>query len=246
MPLKSWSVTCIEFEEGDLFSFVVAFSQLTPVFVCVALATLCAFQRDLRVAVFFVGQLFDAAFNQVLKRIIKQPRPNSTANASLRTDYGMPSNHSEFVLFFATYVALIILFRCKFEHKFWKAPLVAGLYFLALVVSYSRLLFTHHTFEQVAVGAVVGFFMANVWFALDTYVFGPYVYPIIEEWRVAKYLYVKDSGKIDNLLKWEWEECRKRGASNKKRGGTDQAPAAKKETGGDKGGKKQKETKKSK
>jgi hypothetical protein len=80
MPLKSWSVTCIEFEEGDLFSFVVAFSQLAPVFVCVSLATLCAFQRDLRVAVFFVGQLFDAAFNQVVKRIIKQPRPQGTTH----------------------------------------------------------------------------------------------------------------------------------------------------------------------
>jgi len=76
MPLKSWSVTCIEFEEGDLFSFVVALSQLTPVFVCVGLATLCAFQRDLRVAAFFCGQLLDAGFNQILKRIIKQPRPH--------------------------------------------------------------------------------------------------------------------------------------------------------------------------
>jgi hypothetical protein len=82
MPLKSWSVTCIEFEEGDLFSFVVAFSQLAPVFVCVSLATLCAFQRDLRVAVFFVGQLFDAAFNQVVKRIIKQPRPHGITNGT--------------------------------------------------------------------------------------------------------------------------------------------------------------------
>jgi dolichyldiphosphatase len=135
MPLKSWSVTCIEFEEGDLFSFVVAFSQLAPVFVCVSLATLCAFQRDLRVAVFFVGQLFDAAFNQVVKRIIKQPRPHGITNgtayahapphthtqltarsvctASLRTDYGMPSNHSEFILFFSTYAALVVLFRYR-------------------------------------------------------------------------------------------------------------------------------------
>lgn len=53
-------------------------------------------------------------------------------------------------------------------------------------------------------------------FALDTYVFGPYVYPVIEEWSLAKYFYIKDSCKVDNLLKWEWEECRKRGGAHKK------------------------------
>lgn len=33
--------------------------------------------------------------------------------ASLRTDYGMPSNHSEFILFFSTYAALVVLFRYR-------------------------------------------------------------------------------------------------------------------------------------
>ena len=54
-------------------------------------------------------------------------------------------------------------------------------------------------------------------FALDTYVFGPYVYPVIEEWSLAKYFYIKDSCKVDNLLKWEWEECRKRGGAARKK-----------------------------
>jgi membrane-associated phospholipid phosphatase len=58
--------------------------------------------------------------------------------------------------------------RCKFEHRLWKAPLVAGLYLIALVVAYSRLLFTHHTFEQVLVGAIVGFFMATLWYPISS------------------------------------------------------------------------------
>jgi hypothetical protein len=53
------------------------------------------------------------------------------------------------------------------------------------------------------------------------------VYPVIEEWPLAKYFYVKDSTKVDNLLRWEWQECRSR---TKRPSGTQAAGGKKKVT----------------
>ncbi len=75
MPLKPFSITYIEYEQGDPISLVVSFSQLAPVFIVVGFAALCAFRRELALYFCFLGQLLDVALNQLLKVTIKQPRP---------------------------------------------------------------------------------------------------------------------------------------------------------------------------
>ncbi len=77
-----------------------------------------------------------------------------------------------------------------------------------------RLLFSHHTWEQVLVGALVGFCSSVSWFVLDSFVLKPHLYPILEETQLAKYFYIKDSSHIENLLKTEWELARKAKKNN--------------------------------
>lgn len=136
MVLKELRLTCVEYEEGQILSLLLAFSQIAPAFIftgttaccslavvydyrsqitkCLcpnvpttALATLCLFRRELTIYMFFVGQLLDTLANFVLKRAFQHPRPLTAKD----TDFGMPSNHSQFLFFFATYYSLFLLFR---------------------------------------------------------------------------------------------------------------------------------------
>jgi dolichyldiphosphatase len=66
----------------------------------VMLTTLVVFQRDLDGIAFLIGQLSNEVLNQILKRFIKQSRPHGARMSGA----GMPSAHSQFIAFFATYV----------------------------------------------------------------------------------------------------------------------------------------------
>lgn len=53
------------------------------------------------------AQLANEALNIVLKRMLRQTRPQGAE----KTDYGMPSDHAQFMFFTATYFALLLLLR---------------------------------------------------------------------------------------------------------------------------------------
>jgi len=145
--------------------------------------------------------------NMVLKQIIKEPRP-AAAFALGRTGYGMPSDHAQFMFFFATYCCLFVYFDATFEDKIWKHFAALAVYALACIVSYSRLYFELHTVLQVAVGAVMGGVFACLWFILLKVIFG-HLFPVIAEWRLSKYCYIKDSRHIPNIRQFEYEASRK-------------------------------------
>jgi hypothetical protein len=58
---------------------------------------------------FCMGTAVNEVLNIILKHIFCEARP--LARNSLYTEYGMPSSHSQFMWFFATYCALFILIR---------------------------------------------------------------------------------------------------------------------------------------
>lgn len=58
---------------------------------------------------FFLGTLFNEILNMILKYWIKQPRP--VFRTEMYSEYGMPSSHSQFMCFFASYVILFVLIR---------------------------------------------------------------------------------------------------------------------------------------
>jgi membrane-associated phospholipid phosphatase len=128
-----------------------------------------------------------------LKRLIKQPRPDSKlqreyarslgvvsgnptfGDGSTHSQYGMPSAHTQFMFFVALCLPLILRSKYTLERK-----LVTLLgWVLAIFVSYSRVKMEHHTTEQVLVGMMIGLIIGSIWrFIVMQHVVERFVIPL--------------------------------------------------------------------
>lgn len=128
--------------------------------------------------------------NQVLKRLIRQERPNGAK----RGGSGMPSAHSQFTAFFASYVVMYtwkryvlsfakaapkqhppnVSLRSKFSlnpvRQLEQTLTIIGAIILAILVCTSRVRLGYHTRVQVVAGAFVGFITGALWEALISHV----------------------------------------------------------------------------
>lgn len=142
-------------------------------------------RRSLWVAALVIGQLANEGLNVVLKHIIKQPRPVSTASSYVKS-YGMPSDHAQFMAFAAVFVGLFFIRRLRLPEALgdkksddssnkegaWVSP-NKGAYprFVSLLirwgaaalgvsgaaaVAWSRVYLGYHTTEQIAAGFALG------------------------------------------------------------------------------------------
>ncbi|XP_066975725.1 dolichyldiphosphatase 1-like isoform X3 [Macrobrachium rosenbergii] len=138
---KAFSLTHVEYPEGDRIGQLLAISSLTPLAIIVGFVTLILFRRDLHTIVFFAGALLNEAVNLVMKRIIAEPRP--LTRKGLYTEHGMPSSHSQMMWFFSSYSILFLIFRLRHINSsglelIWKVLVALSLIATAVVVAYSR------------------------------------------------------------------------------------------------------------
>lgn len=156
----------------DRVSLVCAYLALLPQALCVVYATLIWSTREAEVALMFAGQLACEAVNFLLKRIIKEERPQRIHGKG----YGMPSSHAQFVFFWSVAVALFLLVRhrpprvIRNNHRPWSFAerfLVSlGVQVIAAVVAWSRIYLGYHTPKQVLVGCLAGAVSAVAWFCI--------------------------------------------------------------------------------
>tara|TARA_Y100001958_G_scaffold118574_1_gene85626 strand:+ start:336 stop:875 length:540 start_codon:yes stop_codon:yes gene_type:complete len=103
-------------------------------------------------AYLFFWQALNYALNEILKRLIQEPRPadiayiNTWDSAPNIGPYGMPSGHAQQVVSETTFIAL------AFKNPF--ATFVATC--IALLTMYQRYIYQKHTILQLAVGSIVG------------------------------------------------------------------------------------------
>jgi dolichyldiphosphatase len=172
----------------------------------VALFTSFVVRREISTGYWGLGCLMSTVINRVIKKIVEQPRPPGSAN----TGYGMPSAHSNMMAFLAMYFALWLCLQVKLDRPSFKLPgyaLAAG---FAVLVPVSRVVLGVHTISQVVVGGVLGGALAICWFKIGTLLARPQgVFRWLEQTRVARALYLKDSSAIDNVLKAEYLLSRK-------------------------------------
>lgn len=76
---------------------------------------------------------------------------------------------------------------------------------LAIFVANSRVHMNAHSILQVTVGGIFGILFSLVWFAFGS-VFLRKLYPSIVKHKLARFLLVRDSGPIDNVLYFEYEQ----------------------------------------
>lgn len=203
------SFTYVEYPKGDMLGMMLAWFSLIPSFTVISFIPVIVLRRDLTTIFFFVGMFVNEATNQVLKKIIAQPRPSRTLGAVQWSEYGMPSAHSQFVGFFSIFIILLFYVRIKVVTfiipfaKLWKHVIAAGTVVVALTVCFSRHYLRYHTANQIVVGLLVGCLIGGLWFILLEKFVGPY-FPIIASLPVCEMLLIKDYSLIPNALWCEY------------------------------------------
>ncbi|EED88364.1 dolichylpyrophosphate phosphatase, partial [Thalassiosira pseudonana CCMP1335] len=147
-----------------------ALLSLTPPFGVCALVTSVFFQKDVVAAYLLVGSLLTAAISSAIKRVLKHPRPPRYDDDG-DVEYGMPSNHSCFAWFGATFVILYIsssawkLFSKVWHHLHTSIAIVLFIG-IALGCAYSRVYLGYHTANQVTAGSILGCALGVLWYRM--------------------------------------------------------------------------------
>lgn len=162
---------------------------------------------------FFAGTCINSLLNKLLKLWFREPRPVSRLH--IHEEYGMPSNHSQFVSFFTIYATLFILLRLNhipqqnalpFERAS-RALLVLSCWLMAGLVSIGRTYLLYHTAEQVLYGIVAGVVFGIVWFVVTHLVLAQY-FAYIVSWRFSEFFMLRDTTLIPNILWFEYRVTR--------------------------------------
>lgn len=104
-----------------------AWISLAPLGIGAGFVALILFRRDLHTITFFLGTLLNEIFNMILKYWIKQPRP--VFRTEMYSEYGMPSSHSQFMCFFASYVLLFVLIRYNLNFVYFFLFIIFDVYY---------------------------------------------------------------------------------------------------------------------
>eukprot|EP00118_Oscarella_pearsei_P010630 m.66296 g.66296 ORF g.66296 m.66296 type:complete len:232 (+) comp35380_c0_seq3:225-920(+) len=212
IPLVPFSLTYVEYPKDDFIGKALALFSLLPVFIVFGFVTLIVFRRDLHTMTYFAGLLLNEAVNYILKNIVKQPRPLRAGDKdALHGQYGMPSNHSQFMGFFSTYFVLFVYFKIVSESSLmqtlWKHALSLGVIAAALLVGFSRFYLKYHSLSQIACGFSVGLITGVSWF-LMTYLFFTPLFPTIVSLPICEFLLIRDCSRIPNIAWFEYTVIR--------------------------------------
>ncbi|KAG7477267.1 dolichyldiphosphatase 1 [Megalops cyprinoides] len=222
---RSISLTHVEYPAGDLTGQVLAYTSLLPIAILVGFVTLIVFKRELHTISFFGGLILNEGLNWLLKHILREPRPCEGAHATVTTEYGMPSSHSQFIWFFVVYFFLFLYLRmhqtnnARCVELLWRHILSIILLGVALSVSYSRVYLMYHSWSQVIYGGVAGSIIGVVWFFITQEVLTP-LFPKIAAWPISEFFLVRDTSLIPNILWFEYTVTRSEARNRQRKLGT--------------------------
>ncbi|XP_050529197.1 dolichyldiphosphatase 1-like isoform X2 [Daktulosphaira vitifoliae] len=195
---------------------------MMPFVILSGFMTLILFRRDLHTISFFFGVIVNEFFNKILKHILCEPRPMIRNPNFVYSEYGMPSAHSQFMWFFASYMIYFTFIRLQyannkaFKEFFWKVTAVAVCITVAFIVSYSRVFLQYHTWSQVIYGAFFGIIMGTIWFYITNVILTP-LFPKVMSWKISELFLLRDSTLIPNILWFEYTNIRQEARARARR-----------------------------
>jgi dolichyldiphosphatase len=165
-------------------------------------------RRDWQTMMLLVGLLLNVVFNSLLKIYFSEHRPLSVCSPGANLtgsleEFGMPSNHAQFMGFFAVFVSAFLYWKVdvpRLERAFFAALAVGA----ALLVAASRIHLGYHSQQQVTAGLSIGAFAGLAWFGLYIAVLEPLGREVVR-WRLARWLLIRETSKIRNVLLFEYE-----------------------------------------
>ncbi|GJJ75188.1 dolichyldiphosphatase [Entomortierella parvispora] len=200
--LTSLSLTHVQFSDTDIYSKIFAHLTLSPLAITCGIIATVLTTRDLTVILMLIGQLLNECTNFVLKRLVKQARPTEY----LGDGYGMPSSHSQFMAYFATYV-IILMFRWGYNGGV--SPIVVTCFVLlwSSLVIYSRVHLFYHTWQQVVAGTLCGVaFATGYYFFVNRFLRSKGLMDWMLDNPFGQWAYLRDVEQMDHIYRWEREQ----------------------------------------
>ncbi|CAN6470858.1 unnamed protein product [Victoria cruziana] len=206
MALKAVTITHVRYEKGDKLGHFLAWVSLLPVFISLGgFVSHIILRRELHSIFFFIGLILSNVFNDFIKDLVKQSRPQTCEVLEFCDSHGWPSSHSNYMFFFAVYLTLLSLRRRPISKSDLAVALVS--WNLAFLTMLSRVYLGYHTVGQVVAGAGLGVVCGGIWFRIVSSVISS-SFPAIEESSIGRFFYIKDTSHIQNVLKFEYENTR--------------------------------------
>ncbi|KAG0328590.1 hypothetical protein BG000_000421 [Podila horticola] len=199
--LTSLSITHVQFVQNDILSKLLAYVTLSPLAILCGYAGAILTGRDLKAVIMLGGQLLNEVVNQALKRLVKQARPTEY----LGDGYGMPSSHSQFMAYFATYM-VILMYRSGSDSNILMAHAVSAIVVVwAILVVYSRVHLYYHTWQQVVAGTVCGCVFAVGYYYVVKALRSKGLMDWIVDHPWARLAHVRDTDALEDTNKFDWE-----------------------------------------
>lgn len=188
--------TYILYNPDDIISFVSCYFSLLPIFILIFYFSWFLTNRELEAVIMAGGHVLNDISNNIIKTIVKQPRPNSFGSfqqESIRSNYGMPSAHSQFMGFLTAYVSLKLWLQWVGIKTRQKILGLSLLILMTIGVTGSRVYLGYHTIDQVCIGVLVGILLGSLYF----FVVGILRYirfiDYILTWPIIQWFYIKDT-----------------------------------------------------
>ncbi|CUM62516.1 uncharacterized protein PRCAT00000067001 [Priceomyces carsonii] len=187
--------TYILYDPTDLISVCSVHLSLLPIYIMVFYTSWFLITREIEPVIIVGGHLVGEILNKIFKVILRLPRPDfhkDFGSGSYGLTYGMPSAHSQFMGFFASYFICIILFKVHLTYR-QKILGCTALSFISLLVAFSRVYLLYHTIPQVMVGCLIGTFLGLVYSIISSVVRDIGLVDWILGWPIVEFFYIKDS-----------------------------------------------------
>lgn len=201
--------TYILYNKDDLLSLAAVFFTLLPFGVLVFYLSWFIVSREIEPVYMAIGQVANDIVNNIVKNYIKQDRPmkiEGFQENGLRSGYGMPSAHSQFMAFFSIYLILRIWFKWEGLSNLRKVLSTIGLFLLSFCVVYSRVYLHYHNWQQVLVGLLIGFITGSLHYLFISFIRSSGINDFLLNWKLLKLFWIKDSVYYEpNSLRQEYE-----------------------------------------
>ncbi|KAK6202672.1 PAP2 superfamily-domain-containing protein [Scheffersomyces amazonensis] len=188
--------TYVLYEPNDVIALIAVHMTLLPIYIMVFYTAWFLITREIEPVIVVGGHLIGEILNKIVKRIMKQPRPDfhkDFASGSYSLTYGMPSAHSQFMGFFTTYFICIILFKIKPLTSIQKRFASLILLITCILVPFSRVYLLYHTIPQVIVGVTLGSTLGLLYFTATSIARDIGLVDWVLNWPIIKFFYIKDT-----------------------------------------------------
>ncbi|KAI5953310.1 hypothetical protein KGF54_002681 [Candida jiufengensis] len=188
--------TYVLYNPNDIISIISVQFTLLPIYIMVFYTSWFLITREIEPVIVVGGHLFSEILNKVMKKLLKNPRPDfhlQFGGEGTGLNYGMPSAHSQFIGFFISYFMLIIILKVPKLPILYKRLSAIAMLFVCCGVASSRVYLQYHTWQQVFVGVNLGIVIGIFWFLVSSFVRDVGIVDWVLNWRVVKLFWIKDS-----------------------------------------------------